>query len=480
VTTFQVTSVTGGGIVQNTGQGVEITQSVPANNAPEYTTCSSADPNVTCEVISSSAGTVTLYVTAGTGAVHGTRVVSLNGGAGSSHLTIADCECENTISSIVPYTIQAGQSEAVTIYGNMTDEDCEEDDNCSSPTLIIDGPGNLTGYVTSWTTSSLSAELYAGLYSAGDYGIIVNMCGGYYNPEEFIEPPEFGCWNGPVGETVTPAAGQQPACSLTIGSPANGQVFSLSSGYNSATLPLSASSNCPGTSATWVLQFSYTTAGGTTFQSQDVSATSTLGQTTNWQSPAGLGGLGNATATASVTGATAPVSSLILAYIDGITIPSSTIITQLRGLYSGGATPDLLADIAMQESSYSQFVSRTLYGTAGLWPLESGGNGGQYVGLMQVPNAMGVAFDWVQNTQAGASVFQQWLSYAQNVVSAQQASCPSLPALTGQQLENDALAYYFGSGAPYYVPGSGCAGWIQNPNNPAGVNYANQVRGQNQ
>ncbi|MGA2119595.1 MAG: hypothetical protein ABSH56_33220 [Bryobacteraceae bacterium] len=69
VTTFQVTSVTGGGIVQNTGQGVEITQSVPANNAPEYTTCSAADPNVTCEVISSSSGTVTLYVTAGTGAV---------------------------------------------------------------------------------------------------------------------------------------------------------------------------------------------------------------------------------------------------------------------------------------------------------------------------------------------------------------------------------------------------------------------------
>jgi hypothetical protein len=228
VTTFQVTSVTGGGIVQNTGQGVEITQSVPANNAPEYTTCSSADPNVTCEVISSSSGTVTLYVTAGTGAVHGTRVVSLNGGAGSSHLTIADCECENTISSIVPYTIQAGQSEAVTIYGNMTDEDCEEDDNCSSPTLIIDGPGNLTGYVTSWTTSSLSAELYAGLYSAGDYGIIVNMCGGYYNPEEFIEPPEFGCWNGPVGETVTPAAGQQPAPVITaissMGGPAMGPV----------------------------------------------------------------------------------------------------------------------------------------------------------------------------------------------------------------------------------------------------------------
>jgi hypothetical protein len=417
---------------------------------------------------------VTLGVTASTSAVHGNRVLQLNGGAGTGHLTVADWEGVDTLTSIVPSTIQAGQSEPATIYGSMLDPDCEEDEDCASPTLMIEGPGNLTGYVTGETTSSLSVELYADPYSVGNYGVAVDLCGGYYNPDDWL------CQDGPVGFTVTPAAGQA-TCSLTIGSPANGQVFSLSSGYNSATLPLGASSNCAGTSATWVLQFSYVTTGGTTFQSQDVSTTSTLGQTTNWQSPVGLGGLGNPTATASVAGATAPVASVVLAYIDGTTIPTSTIIAQLRSLYAGGATPDLLADIAMQESSYSQFVSRTLYGTAGLWPNESPNPAlGQYVGLMQVPNAMGVAFDWVQNTQAGASVFQQWLSYAQGVVSAQQASCPGLVAPTGQQLENDALTYYGGFGAPYYVPNSGCTGWIQNPNNSGGINYANQVRGQNQ
>ena len=132
VTTFQVTSVTGSGIVQNTGQEVQITQSVPANNAPTYTTCSTADPNVTCQVISSAPGTVTLGVTASTSAVHGNRVLQLNGGAGTGHLTVADWEGVDTLTSIVPSTIQAGQSEPATIYGSMLDPDCEEDEDCAA------------------------------------------------------------------------------------------------------------------------------------------------------------------------------------------------------------------------------------------------------------------------------------------------------------------------------------------------------------
>ena len=46
VTGFQVTSATGSGIVHNTGQEVQVTHSVPAGNAPGYTTCGSADPDV--------------------------------------------------------------------------------------------------------------------------------------------------------------------------------------------------------------------------------------------------------------------------------------------------------------------------------------------------------------------------------------------------------------------------------------------------
>jgi hypothetical protein len=95
---------------------------------------------------------------------------------------------------------------------------------------------------------------------------------------------------------------------------------------------------------------------------------------------------------------------------------------------------------------------------------------------MQVPTAMDVAFDWIQNTQSGASVFQGKLSQAQGVVSAQRASCPGLSPLTGAQVENDALSYYGGYGAPYYIPSSNCQSWIVNPNNSSGVSYANSVR----
>jgi hypothetical protein len=54
-TTFQVTSVTGSAIVHNTGQEAQVTQSVPASNAPSYTTCDTVDPDETCQVISASA-----------------------------------------------------------------------------------------------------------------------------------------------------------------------------------------------------------------------------------------------------------------------------------------------------------------------------------------------------------------------------------------------------------------------------------------
>ena len=131
----------------------------------------------------------------------------------------------------------------------------------------------------------------------------------------------------------------------------------------------------------------------------------------------------------------------------------------------------------MQESTYHQFVSRNLYGQTVPWPYESSGGG--YVGLMQVPNAMNVAFDWIQNTQTGANIFQQKLSKAQGAVAAYQASCPGLPGLTGVQLENAAPVYYgpFAYLGPYYVPNNDCTGWSVNPNNTDGVNYAQSVRG---
>jgi len=67
------------------------------------------------------------------------------------------------------------------------------------------------------------------------------------------------------------------------------------------------------------------------------------------------------------------------------------------------------------------------------------------VGLMQVPNGMtssgGPAFDWYNDTSTGASTFQSKLSSAGNYSSSEHSTYPSLPALTGTQLENEALVY---------------------------------------
>jgi len=269
-------------------------------------------------------------------------------------------------------------------------------------------------------------------------------------------------------------------CVLTVNNPVNGQVFSLSSNYNSATIPLNASSNCTGSSVTWQFAYSYTAGNGTPYSSGVGNTTTSLGQNGNWQS-SGEGGQGTITASATATGAMGPLTANLVSYIDGTTIPNSTITSQLQNLYSSGATRDLLTGIAMLESNYQQFVTRELYGTSGYWPNESYDRG-SHVGLMQMPNGMGDAFDWTQNTADGASLFQQKISVAQSVVSGYRANCSGLPGLTAQQLENDALVYYgpYGASGPYYVPNSGCSGWNVNPNNSNGVTYANSVRGQMQ
>lgn len=85
---FQVTSITGSAIAHNNGQEVQVTHTISAGVTP--TSCSTLDPNVSCRVVSSGPGTVTLGITANSSAVHGTRVLSLNGGAAMAHVAIAD------------------------------------------------------------------------------------------------------------------------------------------------------------------------------------------------------------------------------------------------------------------------------------------------------------------------------------------------------------------------------------------------------
>jgi len=199
-----------------------------------------------------------------------------------------------------------------------------------------------------------------------------------------------------------------------------------------------------------------------------------------------------------------PATNNITGYVTGLPAPPGinnlAITNQLDNLYetslsyptasptsspaftvSGATTTGLMAQVAMQESSYEQFFKPLAlpsprpapYGINDFWPVESPPNpkaqptlvAGAYIGLMQVPVSMQDAWDWVQNTQDGVSVFQTGGSsklqtsfglaqqlYNNYTVNSQ----PSLPNLTSCQLEEMALDLY---GAPkkliyqqYYIP----------------------------
>ena len=160
----------------------------------------------------------------------------------------------------------------------------------------------------------------------------------------------------------------------------------------------------------------------------------------------------------------------------------------------GTATPDLAAQIAAHESSYTQFQTPALcnghpdlwgldatYGILAKWPEEpyvydennvcTGTDGGSHIGLMQVmtdadqssdPNA----WNWVTDTGDGVGLFsgtppteyndtkskmQHAIDYMNEIIQEYvPGPLPSgqLPPLSGFQLENQALVLY-GPGAPH-------------------------------
>src|ERR1035438_8152852 len=183
VTTFQVTSATGSAIVHNTGHEVQTVQSAKDGNLPSNPTCAPAAPDRhgPCRVVSSSPGTVTIGITAGTGAVHGTRVLSLNGGAAPVLMAVADYWGGSGLPTI---TVDAGGSASLDINLPVACDAGidEEDESCgfgatvtSSASWItsFDGIGVLTIYV--------DPPAYT---PTGSYSYSVDLCGGYFDPGE--------------------------------------------------------------------------------------------------------------------------------------------------------------------------------------------------------------------------------------------------------------------------------------------------------
>lgn len=235
--------------------------------------------------------------------------------------------------------------------------------------------------------------------------------------------------------------------------------------------------------ATFQLVLSYQTSGGKGAYSNTVNQTVSSGSAYVVSYPFSSTG-GKLSITAKDGSGNAFCSGLNV-YIVGSQIPNTEITQQLDALYSTGATPNLLTGIAMVESTYSQFRTRTLFGQSALWPYESY-DGGSHVGLMQMPISQSDAWGWKQNISDGANLFSQKIAMAKS----KQATIRLLhllnepPMLTPVQLENMALVLYGPNASAalneqYYVVvvTNGVASWVVNTaGNPDGVAYADLVR----
>jgi hypothetical protein len=204
VTTFQVTSVTGGAIVHNTGQEVQVTHTVPANNAPTFTTCDTADPNVACRVISTAPGTVTVGLTAGVGAPHGTRALRLNAGAAVAMGAVTEQGGAGLPTITVP---AGGHGEGET---TVPEEPCYIDGPCafaivvgSEPWIQGFGLGNSVHIAADPPPFTLP----------GSYQYWVDVCGGFLGTDD---DNDYDCAIGPGVVNVTPIPPPPPCGSSQI------------------------------------------------------------------------------------------------------------------------------------------------------------------------------------------------------------------------------------------------------------------------
>ena len=147
------------------------------------------------------------------------------------------------------------------------------------------------------------------------------------------------------------------------------------------------------------------------------------------------------------------VTDVITGVVGGI--PDCTIAAELNSLYTSGATPGLLRQIAQKESSYRQFALESLYNVGSLWPYENQITPpvmGSYIGLMQdklVANGfntpMATAWDWILNATTGYDILESKIPIVGKLQTYAQSTHTGLPALTSLQIENMSLGLYSGN-----------------------------------
>jgi hypothetical protein len=266
---------------------------------------------------------------------------------------------------------------------------------------------------------------------------------------------------------------------LLITSPYKDEAFTLDqSNYTQTdTVSYTAQAGDTSTAINWSTTLTYETSGHRGKFSSPLNFT-TQPEATQTQTYTGMGGQINATATQGAQ------TDKVTATVAGAAIPGSSFTSLLGSLYASGATPALLEQIATYESSYAQFTSRTLYKVSALWPTESY-DGGSHIGLMQVATTggIGVAFDYNQNAQAGATLFTGNIAIATRRLNSLHKANKGLTKPTGVMIEDEALSYYnVGTGPRYWIVTSDSNGhpqWTENSSgNPQGTGYADCVRTQ--
>ncbi len=286
---------------------------------------------------------------------------------------------------------------------------------------------------------------------------------------------------------------------LGVTQPAQNELIPLSQGNHNATGPLTfTAGTLTGQPISWTVNLHYQSSGGFPNPATDPATLTFQGTSYTYSGFPKMGGQMTTEAqTTAPDGST--VQDCVTSYIIGpqpastaYSIPPSSITTRLDQLYpasasyiqyldDGTATPNLLAGVAVKESSYYQFLPPpvnadlfSLDANFGIkdayWPYENTPTSqtpeGEYIGLMQVPTTDSNAWDWTANTQYAVNLFsggsssdkvQTAVQFEGYLINGYQNSKlkVSLPAhingngsyfssLTGYDRENNALVLYGG------------------------------------
>lgn len=256
---------------------------------------------------------------------------------------------------------------------------------------------------------------------------------------------------------------------IYITKPTSNQLFDLNQQdyIATGTIPFVATSS-NGSSVNWFADLSYNTSQGYGYYTDNRNFGSSSGSEHD-ETYTSEGGRVKVTAQATADDGST-VQDCATYYVEGTRSFDPT--NQLVSLYASGATPRLMTGLAQHESGYYQFTSQNLLGATALWPTESD-DGGSHIGLMMIPTAENLAWDWLQNTNDGvndtnngfagaklplAKSFVNWLTGTKsnkNVPVHQGLLTFLSPSV---QLENMALVLYRGNTAAagwagqYYIP----------------------------